>query len=77
MTGRIGGEDIARGIALRIAAAGAFSVMSAVLKLASLDGVVAPEMLFYRAFFGLPDLGPIRLHEGRETAHVMIAEEGR
>ncbi|MBB3872796.1 MAG: DMT family transporter [Brevundimonas sp.] len=54
MTGRIGGEDIARGIALRIAAAGAFSVMSAVLKLASLDGVVAPEMLFYRAFFGLP-----------------------
>ena len=48
------GEDIARGIALRIAAAGCFSVMAAVLKLASLDGVVAPEMLFYRAFFGLP-----------------------
>ncbi len=48
------GEDVARGIALRIAAAGCFSVMAAVLKLASLDGVVAPEMLFYRAFFGLP-----------------------
>ena len=48
------GEDIAGGIALRIAAAGSFSVMAAVLKLASLDGVVAPEMLFYRAFFGLP-----------------------
>lgn len=48
------GEDIARGIALRIAAAGCFSVMAAVLKLASLDGVVAPEMLFYRAFFRLP-----------------------
>ncbi|MFA4938101.1 DMT family transporter [Brevundimonas sp.] len=48
------GEDIAHGIALRIAAAGCFSVMAAVLKLASLDGVVAPEMLFYRAFFGLP-----------------------
>ncbi|MCW0047038.1 drug/metabolite transporter (DMT)-like permease [Brevundimonas sp. UYEF29] len=48
------GEDIARGIALRIAAAGCFSIMAALLKLASLDGVVAPEMLFYRAFFGLP-----------------------
>ena len=48
------GDDIAGGIALRIAAAGCFSVMAAVLKLASLDGVVAPEMLFYRAFFGLP-----------------------
>ena len=48
------GEDIAGGIALRIGAAGCFSVMAAVLKLASLDGVVAPEMLFYRAFFGLP-----------------------
>jgi drug/metabolite transporter (DMT)-like permease len=48
------GEDVARGIALRIAAAGCFSIMAAVLKLASLDGVVALEMLFYRAFFGLP-----------------------
>ncbi len=47
-------DDIAGGIALRIASAGCFSVMAAVLKLASLDGVVAPEMLFYRAFFGLP-----------------------
>ena len=48
------GEDIAGGIALRIAAAGCFSIMAAVLKLASRDGVMAPEMLFYRAFFGLP-----------------------
>ncbi|WP_312595242.1 DMT family transporter [Brevundimonas sp.] len=48
------GEDIAGGIALRIAAAGCFSIMAAVLKRASLDGVAAPEMLFYRAFFGLP-----------------------
>ena len=48
------GEDIAGGIALRIAAAGCFSIMAAVLKLASRDGVTAPEMLFYRAFFGLP-----------------------
>lgn len=54
MTARTSAEDIAGGIALRIAAAGAFSVMTAVLKLASFDGVVAAEMLFYRAFFGLP-----------------------
>ncbi|KAK0332510.1 hypothetical protein LTR94_024557 [Friedmanniomyces endolithicus] len=47
-------EEYGKGIALRIAAAGSFSVMAAVLKLASFDGVVAPEMLFYRAFFGLP-----------------------
>jgi len=47
-------EDFSKGIALRIAAAGSFSIMAAVLKLASFDGVVAPEMLFYRAFFGLP-----------------------
>jgi drug/metabolite transporter (DMT)-like permease len=54
MAAKASAEDIAGGIALRIAAAGCFSVMSAVLKLASLDGVVAPEMLFYRAVFGVP-----------------------
>ena len=54
MTARTGAETIANGIALRIAAAGCFSVMAAVLKLVSLEGVGAPEMLFYRAFFGLP-----------------------
>jgi drug/metabolite transporter (DMT)-like permease len=43
-----------RGIALRCAAAGLFSIQSGVLKLASTDGVTAPEMLFYRALFGLP-----------------------
>ncbi|WP_295170480.1 DMT family transporter [uncultured Brevundimonas sp.] len=48
------GEDVVRGILLRIAAAGCFSIMTATLKLASQDGVAAPEMLFYRAFFGLP-----------------------
>ena len=48
------GENVVRGIALRIAAAGCFSIMTATLKLASYDGVAAPEMLFYRAFFGLP-----------------------
>ncbi len=45
---------LVRGIALRIASAGCFSVMSALLKLAAEGGVVAPEMLFYRALFGLP-----------------------
>lgn len=54
MAGKAGAEDIAGGITLRIAAAGCFSVMAAVLKLASLDGAVALEMLFYRAVFGLP-----------------------
>ncbi|PTQ10325.1 EamA family transporter [Sphingomonas oleivorans] len=43
-----------RGIALRCGAAACFSLMSALLKLASRDGVGAPEMLFYRALFGLP-----------------------
>jgi len=47
-------DGVAFGIALRIASAGCFSVMSALLKLASTHGVVAPEMLFYRALFGLP-----------------------
>ena len=47
-------DAIATGIALRIGSAGAFSVMTALLKLASTHGVVAPEMLFYRALFGLP-----------------------
>lgn len=47
-------DGVASGIALRIASAGCFSVMSALLKLASTHGVVAPEMLFYRALFGLP-----------------------
>jgi drug/metabolite transporter (DMT)-like permease len=47
-------DAILSGIALRIAAAGLFSVMSALLKLASTHGVVAPELVFYRALFGLP-----------------------
>lgn len=54
MTATTNAEDIAGGIALRIASAGCFSVMAAVLKLAAQDGAVAPEMLFYRALFGLP-----------------------
>ncbi|MFW2830828.1 DMT family transporter [Sphingomonas sp. ID0503] len=49
-----GPENIPLGIALRCAAAGFFSIQSSLLKLASADGVVAPEMLLYRALFGLP-----------------------
>lgn len=47
-------DAIAQAIALRIAAAGFFSVMSALLKLASTDDVSAPELVFYRGLFGLP-----------------------
>lgn len=43
-----------RGILLRIAAALCFATMSALLKLASERGAAAPELLFYRAVFGIP-----------------------
>ena len=47
-------EHITLGIGLRLASVGFYSIMAALLKLAAEDGVVAPEMLFYRAIFGLP-----------------------
>jgi drug/metabolite transporter (DMT)-like permease len=47
-------EHIALGIGLRLASVGCYSIMAALLKLASARGVVALEMLFYRAIFGLP-----------------------
>lgn len=47
-------EGVAGGIALRIAAAGCFSLMSGFMKLAAEDGVSAPELVFWRAVFGLP-----------------------
>lgn len=47
---------IGRGIVLRVVAASCFATMSALLKLASVRGVAAAELLFYRAFFGLPIL---------------------
>src|SRR5690606_11993602 len=49
-----GAESVARGIGLRIASAGFFSITAALLKLAAEQGVVAPEMMLYRAVFGLP-----------------------
>jgi len=47
-------ENVARGIELRIAAAGLFSTTAVLLKLAAERGAVAPEMMLYRALFGLP-----------------------
>lgn len=47
-------ENVARGIGLRIASAGFFSTTATLLKLTAEQGVVAPEMMFYRALFGLP-----------------------
>ena len=47
-------EGITGGILLRILAAGSFSLMSGLMKLAAEAGVTAPEMMFYRAIFGLP-----------------------
>jgi len=47
-------EGITGGIILRILAAGSFSLMSGLMKLAAESGVTAPEMMFYRAIFGLP-----------------------
>jgi drug/metabolite transporter (DMT)-like permease len=45
---------ISRGIALRIGAAISFSLMGALLKLASTRGATVAELVFYRSLFGLP-----------------------
>ena len=47
-------ENVASGIGLRLMSVGCYSVMAALLKLAAAHGVVAAEMLFYRAIFALP-----------------------
>lgn len=47
-------EGISGGIMLRIAGAICFSLMSGFMKLAADQGVTAPEMVFWRALFGLP-----------------------
>src|SRR5690606_32300967 len=48
-------HGVSRGILLRIASAGCFSLMAAMMKYAAtLEPVSAPEMVFYRALFGLP-----------------------
>lgn len=47
-------QSVPRGIAFRLISVGSYSLMAALLKLASENGVVAGEMLFYRAAFALP-----------------------
>jgi drug/metabolite transporter (DMT)-like permease len=42
------------GIALRVGAAATYALMASLLKLAGERGVIAPEMVFYRAMFGIP-----------------------
>lgn len=66
------------GIGSRILAAGCFSVLAALLKLASVRGVSVPELVFYRSAFGLPIvfgcvlIGPglSVLNTSRPTAHI-------
>ncbi|WP_147181809.1 DMT family transporter [Ciceribacter naphthalenivorans] len=47
-------QSVPRGIAFRLISVGSYSLMAALLKQASEHGVVAGEMLFYRAIFALP-----------------------
>ncbi|MDY6923108.1 MAG: DMT family transporter [Pseudomonadota bacterium] len=55
MTGFTPVHDVSRGILLRVASAGCFSLMAAMMKYATtFDPVSAAEMVFYRALFGLP-----------------------
>lgn len=49
-------HDRAKGIAMRLVAITGFSVMAALIKLASQHGASTPETMFYRSFFGLPPL---------------------
>lgn len=47
-------DPILRGIFCRLGAVACFSLMSALLKLASLRGMNAPELVFWRSLFSLP-----------------------
>jgi drug/metabolite transporter (DMT)-like permease len=47
-------EQIASGILCRIGSGLSFSTMGALLKLASIEGLNAPELVFYRSLFSLP-----------------------
>jgi drug/metabolite transporter (DMT)-like permease len=47
-------EQIARGILCRLGMGLSFSTMGAMLKLASTQGLNAPELVFYRSLFSLP-----------------------
>ena len=47
-------EDVLSGILCRIGSGLSFSTMGAMLKLASMRGLNAPELVFYRSLFALP-----------------------
>ena len=47
-------EDVVSGILCRIGSGLSFSTMGAMLKLASIHGFNAPELVFYRSVFALP-----------------------
>jgi drug/metabolite transporter (DMT)-like permease len=47
-------EHVVRGILCRIGSGLTFSTMGALLKLASTEGMNAPELVFYRSLFSLP-----------------------
>ena len=49
-----GQEDVLSGILCRIGSGLSFSTMGAMLKLASMHGFNAPELVFYRSVFSLP-----------------------
>jgi len=49
-----GHDHVATGILCRIGSGISFSTMGALLKLASVEGMNAPELVFYRSLFSLP-----------------------
>ena len=49
-----GHDHVASGILCRIGSGISFSTMGALLKLASVEGMNAPELVFYRSLFSLP-----------------------
>jgi drug/metabolite transporter (DMT)-like permease len=71
-------DHVASGILCRIGSGLSFSTMGALLKLASIEGLNAPELVFYRSMFSLPvvlfwvlkteKLGALR--PNRPVAHV-------
>lgn len=79
-----GADTPVRGILLRIGSVVMFGIMFAAMKLAGDDGVVAIEMVFYRAVFGMPivlawlALGPglADIQANRPWAHVVRSAIG-
>ena len=47
-------DHVVSGIMCRIGSGLSFSTMGALLKLASMEGLNAPELVFYRSLFSLP-----------------------